>query len=149
MQKRVPMTLWEGEGQKERLQEMSRVQQPRQLLQKKTTTPTQSKPSPNAIIPKKTVTPTTKTTKSEDSEKVHELQKQLEELQTATAAIQTDRDFYLGKLQKIEVICKEKEEEELAQDVLKVLYATAEDEEQVQEEHQEEVQEEPQEEESY
>jgi len=116
---------------------------------KKTTTPTQSKPSPNAIIPKKTVTPTTKTTKSEDSEKVHELQKQLEELQTATAAIQTDRDFYLGKLQKIEVICKEKEEEELAQDVLKVLYATAEDEEQVQEEHQEEVQEEPQEEESY
>jgi len=121
---------------------------------KKTTTPTQTKASPpNMIVPKKSTPITKPSAKGEDSEKVLELQRQLDEVQTSAAALQTDRDFYLGKLQKIEVICKEKEEEEVSQEVLKVLYATAEEtEEQAQEvegEVQEEEHEEPQEEESY
>jgi len=119
---------------------------------KKTTTPIQTKASPPNILPKKSTPITKPSTKGEDSEKVHELQRQLEELQTSSAALQTDRDFYLGKLQKIEVICKEKEEEEVSQEVLKVLYATAEETEEQAQELEGEVQEEeqpPQEEESY
>jgi len=118
---------------------------------KKTTT--QPKASPPLGAVKKT-TPITKiSAKGEDSEKILDLQRQLEELQASATAVQTDRDFYLGKLQKIEVICKEKEEEELSQEVLKVLYATAEDAQEGQEQpaEEEEVQEEVQEaeEESY
>jgi len=83
----------------------------------------------------------------EDSAKLQQLQKEIEELQATATQIQSDRDFYLSKLQTVEGLCKESEENDLGQKILEILYAkdegAQEENQEVQEEELQEVQEEP------
>lgn len=58
---------------------------------------------------------------------IAELKQQMEQLREDNQTLIEERDFYYGKLQKIEDICVPQEEEELPKAILEVLYKTDEE----------------------
>jgi len=114
-------------------------------------------PAKQAVVQPKTTTTTQKpatTTKpkspggSTDAGKVQELQQQNAELKVTADGLEKERDFYFGKLREIEILCQGViDPDEHVQAILKILYATDDQQEFVTEEAtaQEEKQEESEE----
>jgi len=98
--------------------------------------PTATKPAPKSTTvaaPKPAaVKPAATTAKakspapsSSDSPKVQELQSQNAELKLTTDALEKERDFYFGKLREIEILCQNADQSnEHIQAILRILYAT-------------------------
>jgi len=59
-----------------------------------------------------------------DSGKVQELQLQVAELKVTADGLEKERDFYFGKLREIEILCQAADQNEHIQAILKILYAT-------------------------
>lgn len=69
--------------------------------------------------------PEKKTTAAEDDSEVAELNTKLQELQTAAAGMEQERDFYYGKLREVEILCQDEDPNAFSKDkVLAVLYKT-------------------------
>ena len=49
---------------------------------------------------------------------------QLDEMKATVEGLEKERDFYFGKLRDIEVLCQEREGEEITTGILNILYAT-------------------------
>ena len=49
---------------------------------------------------------------------------QVGELEVSLQGLESERDFYFGKLRDIEVICQQNEGQPIMQDILDIMYAT-------------------------
>jgi len=119
---------------------------------KVTAAPKAAAPAKATSAPAKTGTPkaATKNESSEEDSRVQELTTQNAELKLAVEGLEKERDFYFGKLREVEVLCQNSDQSlDVVQQILKILYATDENEGFVAEESepQEEAQEQPAEEE--
>jgi len=94
-----------------------------------------TKPAPKTVAAPKpaaakvpTTTPVTKVKSpgtSSDSGRVQELQQQNAELKLTTDGLEKERDFYFGKLREIEILCQNADQSnEHIQAILRILYAT-------------------------
>lgn len=50
---------------------------------------------------------------------------QIAELEVTVQSLETERDFYFGKLRDIEVVCQQSEDDPLIKQILEIMYATA------------------------
>jgi len=92
----------------------------------KTATPAAKTPAKAAVK-----SPESKSTSSSDSDKkVDEMSSQLAEQKVTIDGLEKERDFYFGKLREVEIMCQQSEDPnaDLVQKILKVLYATDENE---------------------
>eukprot|EP00731_Ephydatia_muelleri_P031583 Em0023g90a len=53
------------------------------------------------------------------------LQGQIAEFEVTVQSLETERDFYFGKLRDIEVVCQQSEDDPLIKQILEIMYATA------------------------
>lgn len=60
-------------------------------------------------------------------EELTRLKSEIDDLKSDNNTLLEERNFYFGKLQRIEALCQEKEEDKLASDVLNILYETDEE----------------------
>jgi len=90
---------------------------------KVTSTPTKSTQSPSS---------------GANSERIQQLELQVEELQTIAAEVEKERDFYFNKLRDVEVLCQSAEHNELTSEIFKILSASDETDENGEEVPQEE-----------
>jgi len=83
------------------------------------------KPKPaTTAAPKTTTTKTTATGTGSDA-KVSELQQQNAELKLTADGLEKERDFYFGKLREIEILCQTADQSnEQIQAIVRILYAT-------------------------
>tara|TARA_R110002050_G_C8630898_1_gene488372 strand:+ start:336 stop:608 length:273 start_codon:yes stop_codon:yes gene_type:complete len=86
------------------------------LFQAARAVPTQSKE--NAVSNVKVDPAVEKKLKAELSE----VKGDLDELKKTLTSMETERDFYYGKLQKIELLCQQSEQTAFVQSVLDVMY---------------------------
>jgi len=61
-----------------------------------------------------------------NSARENELKQEVQDLKGTVESLEKERDFYFGKLRDIEVLCQEREDEELVKSILEILYATEE-----------------------
>jgi len=86
-------------------------------------TPSNVKPSGGGAIKATKAPPPTKTTPL-SSERVQQLEQQVEELQLIAAEVEKERDFYFNKLREVEMLCQNSESNELTADIMSILSAT-------------------------
>jgi len=90
---------------------------------KQTTTPKGPAGPKITIAPKATKAPIVQG-ESGSSQKMQELQQQVEELQNIAAEVEKERDFYFGKLREIELLCQSAESNELTESIFGILSAS-------------------------
>lgn len=87
-----------------------------------------SKPAPSAgTKPAQPIQPIQDKGKSIEDDykaKISDLNQQAVKLQLNLDNLEKERDFYFGKLREIEILCQNSSNQPLADDVLKILYAT-------------------------
>jgi len=96
----------------------------------KPTTKTQPKPAPTSI------TTTTTDSGEKDSSNVKTLNEEISKLNVTVEGLEKERNFYFDKLREIEILCQTEDEQHngadaqaLKQEILKILYATDDNEE--------------------
>jgi RP/EB family microtubule-associated protein len=86
-----------------------------------------SKPAPSAGKPAEKpqqAADKIKTIEEEYKTKISELNQQTVKLNLSLDNLEKERDFYFGKLREIEILCQNNANTPLADDILKILYAT-------------------------
>jgi len=83
-----------------------------------------SKPAPSAGKPAQPTQDKSKSIEDEYKAKISDLNHQTVKLQLNLDNLEKERDFYFGKLREIEILCQNGSNQPLADEVLKILYAS-------------------------